>query len=48
MAKRANRRPKPADDPNYLKPADNPNLVKPADDPDSVKSADADLENEGY
>ena len=40
MAKKAKRRLKPADDPNFVKPADDPNAVKPADDPNYVKPAD--------
>jgi hypothetical protein len=40
MPKKAKRRLKPADDPNYLKPADDPNYLKPADDPNYLKPAD--------
>jgi hypothetical protein len=40
MPKKAKRRLKPADDPNYLKPADDPNYLKPADDPSYLKPAD--------
>jgi hypothetical protein len=40
MAKKTNRQPKPADDPNFVKRADDPDRVKQADDPSRPKPAE--------